>query len=403
SMCEADCALRRTIDTGTPIINRSTFIVTPDGHRVPISVSTAILKDARGRIAGGAETFRDLSVVAELRRKLEGRFQVGDLVSRSASMRRLFDILPLVAGSESTVLIEGETGTGKELLARAIHAASRRRSRPFVAVNCGALPDTLLESELFGYRAGAFTGASRNKPGRFALAEGGTLFLDEIGEVSPALQLRLLRVLQERTYEPLGATSSVRADVRVITATNRDLAAGVRDGVFRQDLFYRVNVIRLELPPLRERREDIPLLVDHFVARLNRVQDRAIPGVTPETLSLLMAHDYPGNVRELENVVEHGFALCASGPIEPHHLPAKLLGRRAPAATAAASRRTILRSAEADAIRDALERHGFNRLAAARALGMHKSTLFRRVRQLGIDLPAEDGRSRRGGGGEQPG
>lgn len=402
SMCETDCALRKTLDTGTPIVNRSAFIVDASGHRVPISVSTALLRDGRGRVVGGAETFRDLSVVEELRRKLEGRFQVGDLVSCSASMRRLFDILPQVASSESTVLVEGETGTGKELLARAIHASSRRRSRPFVAVNCGALPDTLLESELFGYRAGAFTGATRNKPGRFALAEGGTIFLDEIGEISPALQLRLLRVLQERTYEPLGATTTERANVRVIAATNKSLAAAVEEGAFRQDLFYRVNVVRLVVPPLRERKEDIRLLVEHFITRLNRVQGRNVSGVTAETMALLMAHDYPGNVRELENIIEHGFALSASDRIEPQHLPSALVGQKARPMIPDAGRDAILRSVEGDAIRDALERHGFNRLAAARALGVHKSTLFRRIKALGLELPASDGRSK-GSRANEPG
>ncbi|MDO9541622.1 MAG: sigma 54-interacting transcriptional regulator, partial [Kiritimatiellia bacterium] len=238
SMCETDCALRKTIETGRPIINKSAFIVDIDGRRIPISVSTAILKNDKGKIIGGAETFRDLSLVEELRKEIAGHYQIGDLISRNAAMRRIFDVLPQIASSESTVLIQGETGTGKELLARAIHSLSPRAKGPFIAVNCGALPDTLLESELFGYKAGAFTGAEKDKPGRFALAENGTLFLDEIGDVSPALQIRLLRVLQERTYEPLGGTKSVTANVRIITAANRDLAAQVKKGVFRQDLFY---------------------------------------------------------------------------------------------------------------------------------------------------------------------
>ena len=209
SMCEGDCALCLTLETGEPVINKSAFIVDVEGRRIPISVSTALLRDPKGRVIGGAETFRDLSLVEELRKELEGRFQLGDLVSRSPAMRKVFDVLPQVAASDSTVLIQGETGTGKELVARAIHGLSPRRDQPFVAVSCGALPDTLLESELFGYKAGAFTGAVKDKPGRFALAEHGTLFLDEIGEISPALQVRLLRVLQERTYDPLGGTKPV--------------------------------------------------------------------------------------------------------------------------------------------------------------------------------------------------
>ena len=396
SMCEADCALRHTVRTGKPIINKSAFIVNADGRRVPISVSTAILRDERSRIIGGAETFRDLSLVEELRKELEGRIQVGDLVSRSAAMRRVFDLLPQIAPSDATVLIHGETGTGKELLARAIHNLSPRKNKPFVPVNCGALPDTLLESELFGYEKGAFTGAAKDKPGRFALAEGGTVFLDEIGDISPALQVRLLRVLQERTYEPLGGTQTRHADVRVIAATHRDLAVLIRKGLFREDLFYRLNVVKLDLAPLRKRKEDIPLLVEHFVARFNRRQGKSVAGVSPDVMALLMAHDYPGNVRELENVVERAFVLCAAGRIERVHLPPELTGQ--PATAPAPVGDTIAaqtRAAEAQAIRTALDGCGFNRLAAARALGLHKSTLFRKIKALGIEIPDQDGRSHR--------
>jgi len=394
SMCEADCALRHTVKTGKPIINKSAFIVNAAGHRIPISVSTAILRDERGRIVGGAETFRDLSLVEELRKELEGRCQKGDLVSRSAALRRICELLPQIAPSDATVLIHGETGTGKELLARAIHNLSLRKHKPFVPVNCGALPDTLLESELFGYVKGAFTGAAADKPGRFALAEGGTVFLDEIGDISPAMQVRLLRVLQERTYEPLGGTQTRHADVRIIAATHRDLAALIRKGLFREDLFYRLNVVKLDLPPLRKRKEDIPLLVEHFVARFNRRQDKSVVGVAPDVMVLLMAHDYPGNVRELENIIERAFVLCGTGRIERGHLPPELTGQ--PAATQTPAGDTIAaqtRAAEAQAIRTALEQHGFNRLAAARALGLHKSTLFRKIKALRLELPEKDGRS----------
>lgn len=387
SMCEADCALRQTMETGQTIVNRSCYIVDSEGRRIPISVSTALLRNTEGVVVGGAETFRDLSVVEELRKELMGRFEIGDIVSRSPHMRRLFDVLPQVASSESTVLIEGETGTGKELLARAIHHMSRRKDKPFVAVNCGALPDTLLESELFGYKAGAFTGAERDKPGRFALAEGGTILLDEIGDVTPALQVRLLRTLQERTYEPLGATTSMQADVRVIAATNKDLSELVEKGSFRSDLFYRINVVRMELPPLRKRKEDIPLLVERFIARFNRLQGRAVQGVTPEAMGILMAHDYPGNVRELENILEHAFVLCASretiGPrCLPEHIAARASSNPHPIAINAA-----VQTVEAQVILEALRRNNGNRLAAARDLGMHKSTLFRKINALGIAFP----------------
>jgi transcriptional regulator with PAS, ATPase and Fis domain len=285
------------------------------------------------------------------------------------------------------VLVQGETGTGKERVARTLHELSPRADAPFVAVNCGALPDTLLESELFGYKAGAFTGAGKDKPGRFALARGGTLFLDEIGEVSPALQVRLLRVLQERVYEPLGATRSEKADVRIIVATHRDLLARCREGAFREDLYYRINVVRVELPPLRGRMEDLPLLAAQFITRFNRLQDKRIEGLAPEALSLLMAHDWPGNVRELENVIERAFVLCSGGRIELPHLPESLTGpdmRASSAGTRGARLRDARDALDAQAIRAALGRSGGSRLAAARALGIHKTTLFRKMRALGI-------------------
>jgi PAS domain S-box-containing protein len=394
SMCETECALRRTMQNGKPIIGKSGYIIGADGQRLPISVSTAVLKDAQGNVVGGAETFRDLSEVEALRRELEGRTQIGDLVSRSPLMQRVFEVLPAIAGSPSTVLICGETGTGKELMARTIHSLSHHRKGPFVAVSCGALPDTLLESELFGYKSGAFTGAAKDKPGRFALARGGTLFLDEIGEVSPALQVRLLRVLQERTYEPLGAVRSETTDARIVTATNKDLAAETRRGNFREDLYYRVNVVRVELPPLRNRKEDIPLLVEHFIDRFNRLRDTSIRGISGEALSLLMAHHWPGNIRELENVIERSFILCDKPLIGIAHLPEEMTahGKFKNRTPSMRSARELL---DAQAISSALARNANSRLAAARELGIHKSTLFRKIKKLGIVLPDKNGRSRR--------
>jgi PAS domain S-box-containing protein len=393
SMCGAACPLQQTLRTGEPIIGQSGYIIDADGNRIPISISTAVLRDGEGRVIGGAETFRDLSELEALRQELAGKFKVGNLSSRSPLMQRLFEVLPAISASPSTVLILGETGTGKELVAQTIHSLSPRNQNPFIAVNCGALPDTLLESELFGYKAGAFTGATKDKPGRFALAKGGTLFLDEIAEVSPALQVRLLRVLQERIYEPLGATRSETADVRVIVATNKDLAEQMRQGLFREDLYYRVNVVRVELPPLRRRKEDIPLLVDQFISRFNQLQQKSVQGIAAEALSLLMAHDWPGNIRELENAIERAFILCGNGQIGITHLPGELTAHGT-----AKSANTDMRSAhdilDAQAIRAALERNGFNRQAAARALGIHKTTLFRRIKKIGLALPEQDGRSR---------
>jgi PAS domain S-box-containing protein len=394
SMCGPGCALKQTLQTGKPIIGKSGYIIDADGERIPISISTAVLRDAEGQVIGGAETFRDLSEVEALRRELEGRYRVGDLVSRSPLMQKVFEVMPAIAASPSTVLILGETGTGKELMARTIHDLSPRRQGPFIAVNCGALPETLLESELFGYKAGAFTGATKDKPGRFALAKAGTILLDEIADVSPALQVRLLRVLQERIYEPLGATRAETADARVIVATNKDLAEQTRKGAFREDLYYRVNVVRVQLPPLRRRKEDIPLLVEQFIERFNRLQRKSIGGIEAEALSLLMAHDWPGNVRELQNAIERAFTLRHEGEIGIADLPEELTAHGL-ATGADAEFRCAHDLLDVQAIHTALMRNDFNRLAAARELGIHKTTLFRRMKRLGISLPKQDGRSSR--------
>jgi len=387
SICEAECALRKTLATGQPIVNKAIYIVDVQGRRIPISISTGILRDGGGRVIGGVETFRDLSMVEELRKELEERYTFSDIIGRSRPMLRLFDILQEIADSDSTVLVEGQSGTGKELVARAIHNLSPRKSRPFVAVNCGALPDTLLESELFGYKAGAFTDARKDKPGRFAAAQGGTLFLDEIADISPAMQSRLLRVLQERVFEPLGSVTPVKADLRVLAATNRTLADRVREGSFREDLYYRINVFRIELPLLQERREDIPLLVEHFVTKYNRLQNKDISGVSGEVLSVLMEYDFPGNVRELENVIEHAYVLCHGGLIEIQHLPANLRRRVGLEDQASPASRPglTLKELETMHIRDALRRHGGNRTSTARELGINPSTLFRKLRSMKIE------------------
>jgi PAS domain S-box-containing protein len=395
SMCETQCPLRKTLKSGKPLIGKTGYIIDAAGERIPVSVSTAVIRDAGGRVTGGVETFRDLSELEALRQELGGRFCVGDMVSQSPLMQKIFAVLPAVAASPSTVLLLGETGTGKELIARTIHSLSPRRSGPFVAVNCGALPDTLLESELFGYKAGAFSGAVKDKPGRFAIAHGGTLFLDEIGEVSPALQVRLLRVLQERRYEPLGATKTEAADVRIIAATNRDLPGQVRQGAFREDLYYRINVVRVELPPLRNRKEDVSLLADQFISHFNRLQKKSIQGIDTEALSLLMAHNWPGNIRELENVIERAFVLCEEGLIGVRHLPEELTKQDRPDLSAADVRAAV-KTAEAEVIMKILEKNSFDRSAAARELGIDKSTLFRKIKRLDLALPARDGRARKG-------
>jgi PAS domain S-box-containing protein len=360
-ICERACVLERTVATGKPVVSATAKIVSSSGDRIPIRISTALLHDEAGNPAGGVETFQDLSRIEELRRQLHARYSFEDIVGRSPAMRNLFELLPNIAESNSTVLIEGSSGTGKELVARAIHHLSRRRQKRFVAVNCAALPDTLLESELFGHRAGAFTDARRDRPGRFALADGGTLFLDEIGDISPAAQVRLLRVLQEKTIEPLGASEPVQVNVRVLAATHRDLAQRVREGAFREDLFYRIRVIYLKLPSLGERREDIPLLVERFIGQFNRREDKDIAGVSEDAMACLLEHDYPGNVRELENVIEQAFVLCRGGLIEPRHLPPGLRAssrfRRHACARAASDRGCAVQTPRAPHPRGPRTRH----------------------------------------------
>lgn len=396
NMCEGDCALKRTMNDGKSFVSSSTSIVNGDQKLIPISVSTSLLVDDGGEVLGGVEIFRDHSLVEELRRDLSGATTIDDMISQSQKMRDIFRIVDQIGESDSSVLITGETGTGKELMARAIHNHSPRREQPFITINCGALPDSLLESELFGYKAGAFTDAKSDRQGLFGAAGDGTILLDEIGDTSLAFQVKLLRVLEESEYTPLGSTSPVKTNARIITATNRDLQEMAENQEFRRDLFYRINIITLALPPLRERREDIPLLIDRFIDKMNRRRGRLVTGVNRKAADLLVSHHYPGNIRELENIIEHAFVLCRNGEIKVDHLPASILPRPSSRpnqndqsdyrlATAASERETILK---------ALAHTGYNRSAAAAYLGIHKSTLFRKLKKLNIVLPALDGRRR---------
>jgi len=384
NICQAACALKQTLETRKEIIDLSVDILNSRGETLPISISTAVLRDRRGKIIGGVETFRDLSSIETLRRELSGKYVRGDMVSKNEAMLKIFSLLPSIAESSSTVLIGGPSGSGKELLARAIHSLSLRTKGPYVVVNCGALPDTLLESELFGYVKGAFTDAKKDKPGRFALAEKGTLFLDEVGDISPALQVKLLRFLQEREYEPLGGLKPIKADVRVVAATHRDLYGMVQEGAFREDLYYRLNVVRIELPLLAKRREDIPLLVDHFIKRFNLKMNKRISAVSPEVMELFMRYDFPGNIRELENALEHAFVLCNASQIKVEHLPRELLDKAQKMSPPAQIPPDPLKMAEARAILQVLEKHVGNRKKAAEELGISAVTLWRKMKKLGV-------------------
>ncbi len=382
NVCGNGCILRKTLETDTPISNMPIYIKRADGRQVPISVNTAVLRASDDSIIGGVETFRDLSAISALKKAYLKTHSFEDIVSKNSRMLHYFEILPQIAQSDSTVLIEGATGTGKEFLARAIHNHSPRKDGPFVAVNCGALPDTLIESELFGYKAGAFTDAKKDKAGRFALARNGTIFLDEIGDITPAVQVRLLRVLQERTYEPLGSTQSVQTNARIITATHRNLEEQVKENLFRDDLFYRINVIRIALPPLNQRQEDIPLLVDYFVDHFNRLKGKQIAGLAQGAMTALMMYDWPGNIRELENTIEHAFVLCNEGIIRLQHLPERIqpFQKSEPIPDG-----LTLKDMEKLAITQALKRNQWKRVVTAKELGIDKNTLRRKILRHGIE------------------
>ena len=383
--CRYNCPMEHTLKTGEPMQNVEVEICTKSGRKVPISVNTALLYDDEGRVIGAVETFRDLSEVRQLARALETRYRFANILGKSKPMQELYDLLENVVDTDATVLIQGESGTGKELVARALHFNGPRRNRPFVPVNCSALSENLLESELFGHEKGAFTGAIRTKPGRFELANGGTLFLDEVADMSPALQVKLLRVLDEQAFERVGGTQRIQVDVRIIAATNKDLRKEVREGRFREDLFYRLNVVPIYLPPLRERREDIPLLVEHFIERFNQKMRRNVRGISPEALDILMSYDWPGNIRELENAIEQAFVRCRGETLLPEHLPRHITGDlQEPLHGPISSLRAPLEETEKEILRRVLEETGQSRIAAARRLGISKATLWRKMKRYGL-------------------
>jgi PAS domain S-box-containing protein len=384
-ICQSRCALKETLKTKKEIINLPATILKKGGQKVPISISTAVLKNEKGEIIGGVETFRDLSTIEELKKELSQKYTLGDIISKNHLILDIFNILPNIAESDSTVLIQGASGTGKELFAKAIHNLSRRKTKPLVKVNCGALPDTLLESELFGYIKGAFTDAKKDKPGRFALANGGTIFLDEVGDMSPSLQVKLLRVLQEKEYEPLGSASPRKTDVRIIAATNQDLSKLLNEGKFRDDLFYRLNVVKIELPPLSKRREDIPLLIDAFIQKFNAKMGKKITGVSDKALRLLLKYDYPGNVRELENIIEHAFVLCGGNRIDVDCLPKELtMNREDMNSFVPLKGEAPFERAEAEVVEKTLKKHKGNRIKAAQELGISRATLWRKIKRYGL-------------------
>lgn len=379
SVCDPTCGMHKSIQSQIPEANAEVRLERKDGGIRVARVSTAILQDSSGRVTGTVVTFRDISELTSLKKELLGRYQFHSIIGKSHKMQETYALIEDVGESDATVLVLGESGTGKELIARAIHHQSRRSQYPFVKVNCSALAETLLESELFGHVKGAFTGAYRDKIGRFELAQQGSIFLDEIGDISPNIQLKLLRVLQEREVERVGDSKVINVDVRIIAATNRNLRQLVDEGNFREDLFYRLNVIPVSIPPLRERKEDIPLLIDHFVSRFNEQTRKNIAGITREALNILMDYDWPGNVRQLENAIEHAFVKSHGRSIEPASLPIEVcMASKHFQATQSGPKD------ERETLLSALQRAGWNKAKASRELGMDRVTLWRKMKKYNI-------------------
>ncbi|MEJ5376102.1 MAG: sigma 54-interacting transcriptional regulator [bacterium] len=380
--CQDGCPAARARQEGQSVIDYEAQITTRSGRQIPIHIRFSVLREPAGEFSGGIITIRDMpSRGAQGEEAADYSFQ--GILSRNRRILQIFEVLPDVSRTDASVLLQGESGTGKELFATAIHNLSLRQKGPFIKLNCSAFPETLLESELFGYVKGAFTDARKDKPGMFQLAHGGTLFLDEVGDITPALQVKLLRVLQDGEFMPLGGTSPVRVDVRIISATNRRLEDLVREGRFRSDLYYRLNVVKFQLPPLRERPEDIPLLTRKILERFSsRLQSNA-RGISPEALALLQRYDFPGNVRELENILEHALIMCKEALIQPHHLPSYLLGIER---ELEAAKDTKMREVETRTILQVLRKHRGNKLKAARELGIHRTTLWRKLKELNQDM-----------------
>jgi len=380
--------LKQAVEGGKAQSNKKGVLTAKDGRKIPIRGNYMALRNEQGRVIGGLATIQDLSLIDELHRAISSRYTFADMIGKDPSIQKIFDIVPVVAESDATILIEGSTGTGKDLLAKVIHNASKRAKKPLVKVNCAALPDNLLESEMFGYVKGAFTGADKDKPGRFQEADGGTIFLDEIGDLPLSLQAKLLRVLEEKEFYPLGSRKITRVDVRILAATNQGLEEMVGAKRFREDLFYRLNVIRLELPPLRERRADIPLLIDHILRRLSFARKAQASRISEKAMEILLNYDYPGNVRELENILEHALIICQEDVIELKHLP--IFMRKAMPAARPGENASELDGtpSEKERIFEALKRHHGQRKEAARELHMDRTTLWRKMKRYHLQVQA---------------
>jgi len=381
------CLLRESIADGSARSSRPGKMITKEGETIPVRANYMALKNEKGIVVGGLATFHDLTLVRQLTRAMRDRYTFHDMIGKSPEMQKIFEMVNVVARTDATVLIEGATGTGKDLLAKVIHSSSRRSYSPFVKVNCAAIPDNLLESEMFGYIKGAFTGANRDKPGRFNEADGGSIFLDEIGDLPLGLQAKLLRVLEDKEFYPLGSRHTQKVDVRIISATNRGLDQLVEKRQFREDLYYRLNVFRIELPEIRARREDLPLLIPHILRRLSATKDNRRVGLSDEAMEILLNYDYPGNVRELENVLEHALIICHDDVIQRTHLPDYIHTRMASPRNRTAAPLPPKPAGgydERQQILNFLEQNHGNRGKTAQALGIDRTTLWRKMKRYGI-------------------
>jgi len=386
ALCREHCPVDRALSCGHPYHDVEVSIRNKRNQVVCLLVNAAPLYNEEGDIIGGLETFRDVSQNRWMQEELERHYGYGEIVGRSEPMKQVYEILSSLLKTDTTVLIQGESGTGKELIARALHFYGPRKDKLFVAVNCSALPETLLESELFGHAKGSFTGAIRDHVGKFELANGGTLFLDEIAEISPAIQVKLLRVLEEREFQRVGSNKSIKADIRVITATNKDLYRRALEGSFRDDLYYRLGVFPVHLPPLRERTEDIPLLVGHFIKKFNEHMGKNIQGIADQVLEILEGYPWPGNIRELANAVEYAFVHCRGLVIHPSDLPRNVVDAdRVVVPRTAPKSIDKLDVVERELIVRELEAADWKKSAAARRLGMSRMTLWRKMEKYGID------------------
>ncbi|MBI5682597.1 MAG: sigma 54-interacting transcriptional regulator [Deltaproteobacteria bacterium] len=383
SNCSLCCLMTTAVNTGEEIHNKEVTIGKGD-KTVTLSVNAALLKDEAGKTIGAVEVFRDISLLKELKQELRDKYSFEGIIGKNYKMHEIYELLREVAPTKTTVLIEGESGTGKELIANAIHNASPRKDKSFIKVNCAALAEGVLESELFGHVKGAFTGAIADKPGRFEMANGGTIFLDEIGDITQHTQVKLLRVLQESTFERVGGTKTIKVDVRLITATNKNLKTLVEEGKFREDLYYRLKVMPVTLPPLRERKDDIPLLVSHFITRFNKDMGKNISGISPSAMEILMAYNYPGNIRELEHIIEHGFVRCSADTILPEHMPKDMQRPAQDIISKAIKTERPLDALERETIIRLLEESNWKIKDCANKLKISRITLWRKMKELGI-------------------